>query len=193
MGVLRSGLPGCAGDRPAPEQMRWGDLGMRSISKRKHGSSGRERTKAEIARMGDRSQSWRWRLLKNALVLLIVLFPASGRGAAPSGWSGPAAALNRLAPVAPWHLHDLRRTAATNMASLGVVVNIVAKILNHADREVTGILIASRARTKEGGRCSFGRALARRSSVTATLKNNVISLHERIWGTTDDIKATSGR
>ena len=34
--------------------------------------------------------------------------------------------------------HDLRRTAATRMASLGVDRTVLAKILNHVDRSVTG-------------------------------------------------------
>lgn len=38
-----------------------------------------------------------------------------------------------------WTIHDLRRTAATGMSSLGVSRLIVGKVLNHADRSVTGI------------------------------------------------------
>lgn len=40
-------------------------------------------------------------------------------------------------PVAPWCLHDLRRTAATRMAELGVPVEHIARVLNHAPRGVT--------------------------------------------------------
>lgn len=35
--------------------------------------------------------------------------------------------------------HDLRRTAATGMARLGVANHIIARILNHKERSVTGI------------------------------------------------------
>lgn len=38
-----------------------------------------------------------------------------------------------------FHIHDLRRTAATGMARLGVDRTIIAKILNHTDRSVTAI------------------------------------------------------
>ncbi len=42
--------------------------------------------------------------------------------------------------VADWRLHDLRRTAATNMARLGIGVAIIGRVLNHVSgRGVTGI------------------------------------------------------
>ena len=41
--------------------------------------------------------------------------------------------------LAPWVIHDLRRTAATEMGRLGVSRFIIGKVLNHADRTVTGI------------------------------------------------------
>jgi len=39
----------------------------------------------------------------------------------------------------PWTIHDLRRTAATEMGRLGVSRFIIGKVLNHSDRSVTGI------------------------------------------------------
>jgi len=38
-----------------------------------------------------------------------------------------------------WHLHDLRRTAATRMGELKIGRVIIAKILNHAEPGVTAI------------------------------------------------------
>jgi integrase len=43
------------------------------------------------------------------------------------------------APLAPWWLHDLRRSCATGMARIGVARFIVARVLAHSDREITGI------------------------------------------------------
>jgi integrase len=43
------------------------------------------------------------------------------------------------ARVAPWTIHDLRRTAATGMARLAVSRFVIGKVLNHSDRSVTGI------------------------------------------------------
>jgi integrase len=73
-----------------------------------------------------------------------------------SGWSKAKASLDKLALMkakaiaielgndAPtefpdWHLHDLRRTAATHMAKLGVDRVVISKVLNHAEQEVTAI------------------------------------------------------
>jgi integrase len=73
-----------------------------------------------------------------------------------SGWSKAKAGLDKLALVkarelaeehreeAPaefpeWHLHDLRRTCATNLARLGVDRVVIGKVLNHAEQEVTAV------------------------------------------------------
>ncbi len=41
-------------------------------------------------------------------------------------------------PMAPWRIHDLRRTAATEMGRLGVSEFIIGRVLNHAAKGVTG-------------------------------------------------------
>jgi integrase len=73
-----------------------------------------------------------------------------------SGWSKAKTALDRLAldklreiatergddaptTFVDWRLHDLRRTAATNLAKLGVDRIVISKLLNHAEGGVTGI------------------------------------------------------
>lgn len=40
-------------------------------------------------------------------------------------------------PIEPWTLHDLRRSAATHMVRLGVSVEVVGRVLNHAATGVT--------------------------------------------------------
>lgn len=42
-------------------------------------------------------------------------------------------------PMEPWRLHDLRRTAATNMRSLGIDRLTVSKVLNHAEAGITRV------------------------------------------------------
>ena len=42
-------------------------------------------------------------------------------------------------PIPPWRLHDLRRTAGTGMASVGVPVSTISRVLNHAEGGVTKI------------------------------------------------------
>ena len=38
-----------------------------------------------------------------------------------------------------WTLHDLRRTAATKMASLGVAIDVIELALNHQSQKLRGI------------------------------------------------------
>jgi integrase len=45
-------------------------------------------------------------------------------------------------PLAAWRLHDLRRTAATHMVRLGVLEEVVGKVLNHASAGVTAKVYA---------------------------------------------------
>jgi integrase len=49
------------------------------------------------------------------------------------------AASRGAAPVAPWTLHDLRRSAASGMASLGIGPHIVEAVLNHKSGTVRGV------------------------------------------------------
>ena len=56
------------------------------------------------------------------------------------GWSGSKASLDRRVGLAkPWRLHDLRRTAATMMAELGVLPHIVEAILSHVSGHKAGV------------------------------------------------------
>ena len=45
-------------------------------------------------------------------------------------------------PIELWRLHDLRRTAATHMVRLGVLEEVVGKVLNHASAGVTAKVYA---------------------------------------------------
>jgi integrase len=44
--------------------------------------------------------------------------------------------------VAPWRLHDLRRTAATHMVRLGISEEVVGRVLNHSPKGVTAKVYA---------------------------------------------------
>ena len=59
-----------------------------------------------------------------------------------TGWARPKAALDaRLGgQVEPWHLHDLRRSAATRMCDLGIAPHVVEQILNHWSGHRAGIV-----------------------------------------------------
>jgi len=66
-----------------------------------------------------------------------------------SGYSKAKARLDRVVALGrseaglpdldPWTIHDLRRTVGTGLGKLSVLRFIIARVLNHADRSVTGI------------------------------------------------------
>ena len=57
-----------------------------------------------------------------------------------SSWSEPKAKLDkRLNGMPEWRLHDLRRTAATMMAELGILPHIIEAILNHVSGHRAGV------------------------------------------------------
>jgi integrase len=63
-----------------------------------------------------------------------------GRGEGSfSGWSKAKDALDTVCKVPDWNVHDLRRTAATRMADLGVQPHIVEAILNHISGHKAGV------------------------------------------------------
>jgi integrase len=43
------------------------------------------------------------------------------------------------APITPWRIHDLRRTAASGMAGLGVAPHVIEKVLNHSSGIISGV------------------------------------------------------
>jgi integrase len=73
------------------------------------------------------------------------VFPAARDGVSGkpatifNGWSKPKVAFDRACPVAPWTLHDLRRTFATNLAALGTPIHVTEKLLNHVSGSVSGM------------------------------------------------------
>jgi integrase len=64
-------------------------------------------------------------------------------GASPaSGYSKNKRRLDALLPadMPSWRLHDLRRTAASGMARLGINLPVIEKVLNHASGSFAGIV-----------------------------------------------------
>jgi integrase len=64
-------------------------------------------------------------------------FVFGGRGF--QNCSRAKAALDKRIALAPWRLHDLRRTCATQMAELGVLPHIVEAVLNHVSGHKSGV------------------------------------------------------
>jgi integrase len=70
-------------------------------------------------------------------------FVLTTNGEAPS--SGYAKGKGRLDALLPsempqWRLHDLRRSAATGMARLGINLPVIEKVLNHSSGSFAGIV-----------------------------------------------------
>ena len=67
-------------------------------------------------------------------------FPARGKdGMSFSGFSKQKRRLDEVSGVKDFTLHDLRRTAATGMARLGVAPHVVERILNHTSGTFGGV------------------------------------------------------
>lgn len=88
-----------------------------------------------------------------------------------SGWSKSKASLDRrlsqlAQSVPPWRVHDLRRTAATGMASLGVAPHVVEAVLNHVSGARAGVAgIYNRATYRDEKRDGLDRWGARIESI----------------------------
>ena len=86
--------------------------------------------------------------LSSAALALVVALPrrtgralvfGSGEGGY-AGWSRSKEALDESAKLSEaWTLHDLRRTAATRMADLGVQPHVIEAILNHVSGHKSGV------------------------------------------------------
>jgi integrase len=70
-------------------------------------------------------------------------FVLTTNGEAPSsGYAKGKCRLDALLPsdMPPWRLHDLRRSAATGMARLGINLPVIEKVLNHSSGSFAGIV-----------------------------------------------------
>jgi integrase len=67
-------------------------------------------------------------------------YALSLRGGLMNGFGKPKAQLDKLCGFADWTLHDLRRTAASGMARLGVNLPVIEKVLNHVSGSFSGIV-----------------------------------------------------
>ena len=68
-----------------------------------------------------------------------MLFPARLGSDPFSGFSQSKKNLDKLLNIAPWTLHDLRRTFATNLAQLGVAPHVIERLLNHVTGQISGV------------------------------------------------------
>ena len=69
------------------------------------------------------------------------VFPGRGGDKPVVGFSKAKREIDALCatPVKDWRQHDLRRTAATQMRTIGIDRLVVSKILNHAEGGITRV------------------------------------------------------
>jgi integrase len=107
--------------------------------------------KAQIVLPGSRTKNSREHIvgLSNPALEILKARPhlsdfvfTTGRGGF-KGWSNLKPALDRRiaakSAIADWRLHDLRRTAATGMANIGVLPPVVEAVLNHVSGSKAGV------------------------------------------------------
>jgi integrase len=68
------------------------------------------------------------------------IFPAAGKQTPFSGRSVCKQKLDSRSGVQKWTLHDLRRTFASGMASIGVPLTVIERLLNHVSGSFGGIV-----------------------------------------------------
>ena len=56
-----------------------------------------------------------------------------------SGWSKAKARLDKALKIPPWTIHDIRRSAATGMAEIGIQPHIIEAVLNHVSGHKGGV------------------------------------------------------
>jgi len=67
-------------------------------------------------------------------------FVFTSNGETPfSGFSKAKKRLDQISGITDWRLHDIRRTVATGMASLGIAPHIADKVLNHQSGAISGV------------------------------------------------------
>lgn len=81
--------------------------------------------------------------------------------------------------VAPWRLHDLRRTCASGMAELGQPVHVVEAVLNHKSGSIKGVAaVYNRYEYAEEKRRALFSWAAHVTSLVDAPADNVVSLFE---------------
>jgi integrase len=98
-----------------------------------------------------------------------------------TGWSKVKHRLDAEMKVPPWRLHDLRRTATTRMADLGVLPHIVEACVNHVSGAKAGVAgTYNRAEYLKERRSAFERLAAHIEHITSGKPaDNVVALSRR--------------
>ncbi|MDH6687739.1 integrase [Bradyrhizobium elkanii] len=97
-----------------------------------------------------------------------------------SGWSKIKRRMDQRMEIPPWRLHDLRRTAATGMAEIGIAPHIVEAALNHISGAKAGVAgIYNRAQYAAEKKAALARWAQHVSGIVAGGADNVVPLEKK--------------
>ena len=106
------------------------------------------------------------------------VFTTTGRSPV-SGWSKIKRRLDAAMKIPPWRLHDLRRTAATGMAEIGIAPHIVEAALNHISGAKAGVAgTYNRAAYAEEKRAALERWASHVQGLVSARPANVVKMHK---------------
>jgi integrase len=95
----------------------------------------------------------------------------------PSSYSKSKRALDQRLSIAPWVIHDLRRSVATHMAELGIQPHIIEAILNHVSGHKAGVAgIYNRASYDREKRQALDRWAAHLMALVEGRASNVVAM-----------------
>ena len=127
--------------------------------------------------------------LSDAAIAVLELLPRiagdyvlTTNGTSPSsGYSKGKRRLDALLPpdVPEWRLHDLRRTAASGMARLGINLPVIEKVLNHSSGSFAGMvrsIKSTNSRMRNAARWRRGGASL--PSLSDRPRKNVVALRK---------------
>jgi integrase len=97
-----------------------------------------------------------------------------------SGWSKTKRRLDATMKTTPWRLHDLRRTAVTGMAELGIRPDVIELAVNHVSGHRGGIAgVYNRSEMLPERKAALERWAAHVSSLVSGTADNVIAPQPR--------------
>ena len=106
------------------------------------------------------------------------VFTTTGRSPV-SGWSKIKRRLDEAMKIPPWRLHDLRRTAATGMAEIGIAPHIVEAALNHVSGAKAGVAgTYNRAAYAEEKRAALERWASHVQGLVSERPANVVKMRK---------------
>jgi integrase len=105
-----------------------------------------------------------------------LIFTTNGTTAVTS-WPGIKRQLDAVMAAPDWRLHDLRRTAATGMAEIGVQPHIIEAVLNHISGHKGGVAgIYNRAQYAPEKKAALARWADHLQGLVAGTKGKVVAL-----------------